>query len=292
MFILHGGSPRKGLIGIIAYPHIDDPYVQYSFSYGISACKDWGRADFPGYDIRAITYARIDDKPSWWLVSKGGVVFDNSSRGRYPYEIPGVELYGNLNDIQNINNELYVCGGRRQVYKKTGNEWVRFDKGIRGHRGEDCCTFESIHGLSEDTLHAVGSKGEIWYHDGVKWSKANSPTNKWLNKVLMVAPGLCYVCGKDGTVLRGFRDSWEIVDSGIDDHFWGMALFKGKVYLTTDNNLYVIDGNNPNPVDLGRAIDAASLCANNEELYLIETYDVSVFDGTKWEMIPTCPDNT
>ena len=158
----------------------------------------------------------------------------------------GPRYRGDVRAFSNIGESIYAAGMSRQVYKRQRpNEWERCDEGVVQARGEfEVVGFNSIHGLTEELVHAAGYSGEIWYLEDSTWQKIVSPTNVLLSKVLEVAPGRVFICGQKGVVLKGGRDSWSLIDNGLtNDHFWGMAALHGRVFLSTDSHIYMINDN-------------------------------------------------
>jgi hypothetical protein len=61
-------------------------------------------------------------------------------------------------------------------------------------------------------LYAVGWQGEIWHYDGEKWHQLPSPTKLVLVDVCCAGDGTVYACGREGLLLKGRDQTWEIVE--------------------------------------------------------------------------------
>jgi hypothetical protein len=96
-----------------------------------------------------------------------------------------------------------------------------------------------------------------------------------------------YAAGKDGVMVKGRNDSWEIIEweADVDADIWDLCWFAGKLYVATISNLYTLNANRLDEVDFGE-IDVSS-CYNLTEaqgvLWSIGNQDVLSFDGTNWQ---------
>ena len=132
----------------------------------------------------------------------------------------------------------------RQVFRREGaDNWTRQDQGVVLPRGEiQLCGFNSIDGLSEDAIYAVGFNGEIWLRSHSKWQQQDSPTNLVLHKVKVVREDLIFASGQMGTLLRSDGNHWETIEhDAITDDLWGMEWFQGELYLACDSGLFKLD---------------------------------------------------
>ena len=86
---------------------------------------------------------------------------DNSSQG--------TSLHGDIRDLQLIGEHLYTTGMGRQVYRREGDDnWVRRDIGVlQTPSTTEVTGFNSIDGLNENDIYAVGFYGEIWREAGI-----------------------------------------------------------------------------------------------------------------------------
>ena len=291
VYFIAGFSPRKGLFGTAAYLHeLEGEEVEFTRFY-MTRDGQWVNREF-NEDIVSISYAKEGNDASWWLLSKRGKVISSSSKGRFEEIIPdagtGPGKFGYLSDIRFINGRLYAVGVGRQAYRRDNAQWVRFDGEIRLKSTK--VGFRAIDGLSEDSIHAVGYDGAIWYFDGRAWKEAHSPTNQTLEAVRVASPGLCYVCGKSGVVLRGYRDSWELMKSDVRENFWGIESFKNHIYLATTSGLFIINGGSLQKMDLERKVEGRKLYSNGDEMWSMEHHEIWIFDGKSWREA-ICPDN-
>ncbi len=186
---------------------------------------------------------------------------DNSSQG--------TSLHGDIRDLQFIGNHLYTTGMGRQVYRREGDDnWVRRDIDVLQTPSTTKVTgFNSIDGLNEDDIYAVGFYGEIWRYHNESWSQLESPTNVILNKIKVIRDDLVYACGQKGVLLVGNANGWGVSENDlIKDQIWDMEWFQDTLYLTTDTAIYrffpdytfeLVD------INLGCKITCGSLHAKN-----------------------------
>jgi hypothetical protein len=156
----------------------------------------------------------------------------------------GPKARGPLRDLRGIDGALFTCGMGRQVYQRVGkNRWVRADEGVVVPVGEvTLAGFNSIDGLSENDIYAVGFEGEIWRRQRGKWRQLESPTNVILHQVRAIKKNLTYACGQKGVLLLGDGDSWkEIHHTATEDHLWGMQWFNKRLYVSSDEAVYVLE---------------------------------------------------
>lgn len=179
-----------------------------------------------------------------------GIVSVSTMSGSTEEEIDdsldGPARRGPIRDLQLIDGVPYATGMGRQVYRREGPvKWTRQDQGVVLPRGEiELCGFNSIDGLREENLYAVGFNGEIWQRLEGKWFKRESPTNLVLHRVKVVREDLVFICGQMGTLLRGNGSQWEAIEQdATSDDLWGMEWFNGELYLTRDSGLFRLDGN-------------------------------------------------
>ena len=153
----------------------------------------------------------------------------------------GISLHGDIRDLEFIGEHLYATGMGRQVYRRVGDDhWVHQDLGVLQHLSiTEVTGFNSIDGLDEDDIYAVGFYGEIWQFHKQSWQQLESPTNVILNKVKVIGKDLVYVCGQQGMLLVGAKNQWKIIEHDVTkDQIWDMEWFHNSLYLTTDTCIY------------------------------------------------------
>jgi hypothetical protein len=296
VYFIDGFSPKKGLLGILAYPHsLKGSDVEFTRFY-MTRDSAWVNQEFK-FDSRSVSYMPHGKKGAWWVLGKRGEVAEVSDNGIRTENIVDVGSesgkYGYANKLIEISGELYVCGFQRQVYRRDGGKWTHMDAGILSQSRKPTTSLESMDGTSADNIYAVGAKGEIFHFNGKSWTHCHSPTNVDLHEVRCAAPDLVYACGEEGVVLKGNARRWEIVPNDeLDAELWGVEILDDQVYVAGFGGLGKIDGGVVVKIDpgLGRDVDGYRLRQNGGLLWSIGTDDILCYDGRKWTEL-VCPDN-
>jgi len=203
----------------------------------------------------------------------------------------GPEGIGEIRDMRNIGGNLFVAGMGRQVYRRVApGRWSRSDEGILSQPTVNAAVgFNSIDGSSLHDIYACGFGGEIGWFNGEKWIIFRDLTNMILNRVRVIAPGNVVMCGKKGIVIRGGRNTWNVIQSDVISEFWDVEEFGGHIYLATNDALYMMDSSDrisKVPIPSSVANTFGSLHANHGVLLSVGKNDVIwTTDGTSWQNI-------
>lgn len=204
----------------------------------------------------------------------------------------GPQGRGNLRDLRFIGKHLYAAGMSRQVYRREGaDRWRHRDEGTVLPLGSKTVAgFNSIDGLTEDDIYAVGFGGEIWRCVKGLWHQVESPTNVVLHRVKVIRNDLAYACGQEGVLLRGRGDNWEQIDHGAaEDDLWDAEWHGDRLYLAHDDGLFTLrDAGTLEAVKFGLrgAISCRHLHANDGILLSSGPKHVMwTSDGKKWQDI-------
>jgi hypothetical protein len=197
---------------------------------------------------------------------------------------------GPLTGVRRIGKAIYVVGMDRQVYRRTGvNAWSEISpKPKRKEKKDDPKGFQAIHGFSEKDIYAVGWDGEIWHYDGASWKELPSITNQVLVDVCCAGDGIVYACGREGLLIKGRADKWEIVDTDdLEEDFWSLAWFEDQLFIASLYNLYTLGKKGLAEVSMGKDTPGTCnrLAADEGVLWSIGAKDVMAFDGKKWTRI-------
>jgi hypothetical protein len=185
----------------------------------------------------------------------------------------------------------YAVGTGRQAYcRENTGQWRCIDQWSQtDSKALTKFSFESIDGFSEEDIYIVGWEGEIWHYDGKKFKQMQSPTNLGLHQVACAADGLVYIVGKNGILIRGRDDRWEIIEQDkTTADIWGVAWFQGKAYVATTHMVYSLVGNNLEQIDFGKDAIPAScyhLSTADDVMWSIGPEDIVEFDGKNWARI-------
>jgi hypothetical protein len=300
MIYLGGHAASKALVGILAFPEDFSSETEYTVFY-ISKADEWTQLTFD-FDIAALTYLELPHEKyeGWWLVGKRGEIVEivDGNQRIFRIETAGTgspeKKYGYLHQIRVIDNELFICGYRRQVYRRHGNSWDLISADILDRRSKRAARwFESIDGFSKNDLYAVGSRGEIWHFNGRKWTQCDSPTNQHLADVRCL-DGKIWVCGDGGIILCGDQDRWEVIwdDEEPSENWWNVEKFQGHTYVAGSLMLARLEDEGIVQIDVGIKDDitAQTLQRKDGILWSIGAEDILSYDGKEWKEL-ICPDN-
>ncbi|MBB3639980.1 MULTISPECIES: beta propeller repeat protein [Variovorax] len=184
-----------------------------------------------------------------------------------------------------IGGEVFVCGSKRQVFRRIGEgQWLDMSAPRAGQT--EVFGFEAIDGYGWNEIYAAGWAGEIWRHDGTAWTRCGSPTNVILSAVCCAGDGLVYVAGQGGVLVKGRGDAWAPVawEDEVDADLWDLCWFRDELYVATMSGLYTLDANRLVPVDFGAMgpVSCYNLSVAQGVMWSVGKADVASFDGTTW----------
>jgi len=195
---------------------------------------------------------------------------------------------GPLREIRGIaKGRAYAVGTCRQAYVRDGeDQWRCIDQSAQvGDTPITDTSFESIDGFSEQEIYTVGWEGEIWKYDGAVFTQQSSPTELALYKVRCAPDGFAYACGQLGTLLRGRDGQWEAIEhESTREDLWGMEVFDGQLYVSSNHFVYRLEDGKLTPVDFGDDVPRTCyhLSAADGIMWSIGPKDVMQFDGARW----------
>ena len=132
---------------------------------------------------------------------------------------------GDLNDvwIDSTNQMAYAVG--QGFFQFDGTAWV-----LLANPGEE---LDSLSGVSEKEIYAVGSSDGVWRFDGENWETLKEPTipsSLQYNAVWASGPNDVWIVGTEGTIVR-YQDS-EFVTQDVSvpgsvelNDIWGCLLY-------------------------------------------------------------------
>ena len=287
---LNGHSGSKGLLGLLAFPSNFPSETEFTL-FLTTRDSQWRKLQFD-FDIVSLTHLKINQTgyKGWWLLGKRGETVEVISGNTRMEKITtaGTEsgCYGYLSQIRLINNTMFICGYRRQVYQRKDQKWVLISSSMLDNRPEGPWNgLESIDGFSQNDIYAVGDEGEIWHYDGSNWTACDSPTNQNLADVRCIA-GEVWICGDSGIILRGNKDGWDIVWDGQDpsDNWWSIESFQGDIYIAGNDFLGKLLGDKVVPVNIGIKPEITTQILHHKDgiLWSIGEEDILAYDGKNW----------
>lgn len=245
----------------------------------------------------AVVATLFNSDKSVCFVGPTGTVTIVGSQGVQTEEIDASDLgpssLVNVRGAAMIGSRPYVCGMARLVYRREeAVGWSRVDQDVfvpRARR-KKAVGFHAIAGTDERSIFAVGQYGEIWHFDGRTWTQEESPASVALTQVAVASDGSVVAAGLVGTVLRGRVGAWEVVaDDATEADFWGVAEYRGRVYLSSHNGLYLLGHDELEAVNMGLDGDltTAYVDAADGVIWSVGQKSLAVSaDGELWRLVP------
>lgn len=243
----------------------------------------WGDAADAAWNSTAIAVARLPEEKTIAIGEDGDVITYVGGKSTEEKLMPQPLMIRNAREI---GGYVYACGMKRQVYRRAAEQkWVDISAPIASAKEE--AGFEAIDGYSEKEIYAAGWSGEIWHYDGKGWKKQESPTKTILTAVCCASDGVVYIAGQGGVLIKGKKDSWEVIKwkTKVTEDLWDLCWYKDKLYVATMSALYTLKGNSLLPVDMGKKteITCYSLTTAEGVLWSIGQDNAFSFDGSKWQ---------
>jgi hypothetical protein len=208
-----------------------------------------------------------------------------------------------MNSMREVGGHLFACGDGGQIYRRQDDgTWTCLDTSLLQPPqvpATDRDMFHRIGGPSATEVYIVGRFGKILYWDGSAVRRISSQTNVMLNDILVEDRDRIWICGREGTLLRGnARDGFaQVPGSGGQQTFATMTMFQDKLYLASSAKpraLYVYRGNGFDRVTTGLdpdLVDIHTVDSGYGALWTVGSKDILRFDGKSWERIDF-PGNT
>ena len=202
---------------------------------------------------------------------------------------------GRMSHIRQIGPHLFACGHNGQIYQRMGTDkWRAIDDGVyqaveysdsvdievRANALLDAITnkpiLNCIDGANERDIYVVGDSGYLAHYNGVAWRQIQLRNDEHVQWVRCYGPKEVWVCGYNGTLLRGsasegFRDVSSIDDN---DTWWSLVKFGDDIYLSSTKGLFRFE------VARGRIVRVNTGLTPEHE----DTYRVDAKDGALWSI--------
>jgi hypothetical protein len=303
-----GAAKYRDLALMPAYLGRVDPFEPPThvivFDETAPPAEQWGKDDYDNVYTDVCVFRGTEfERPIFVTLSEEGQVLFHAPN-EIEEDIPDAGIwkrsakkYGYLGGVRQLGDDLFAFGYSGQVYRRNAPaNWVHFDKGLLEERDDNFDVMD-ICRSHDGRFYAVtsGSKtGHIVVRtEGSDWANLTNPSGEWLHYCAAAADGTVWICGKNGTLLHGNAENGfkAVPTPDIHDTFLSVALYAGKVWVSTSVSLYVYDGEAVNEVDTGLfppLRSANRLQAVDGVLWSFGYDDIVRFDGTRWERF-ICP---
>lgn len=226
----------------------------------------------------------------------------------YEY-LPGATLERgllHLQQIREISGKILVVGITSQIFMRDDSGWHIFNQGIeppelKAADSKNGLTYQelrnwqkevialnSVDGVSIDNAYAAGDDGNIIYRSNGVWKKLPKITNANLRRIRAVDSNNVYIVGDNGVLLQGnVNDGFSLVHTGVNDNFWGVEWFNGKLYIGGANTgVYVYNGNSVNRVSGLNLTECHTLHSRDGQLLVVGNKDAYLTeDGIRWRLL-------
>ena len=207
--------------------------------------------------------------------------------------------WGYMSAFRQIDGLLYAVGGGGQIYKRAASgQWGHMDTGIlQSPSVKDRLLFTDINGPHSDDIYvcgdipsAYGLAGQLYHWNGLAWNLLPTPSSERLTSIHVQKSGDVWVCGANGTLMRGDWKRGFIDVSTVDDNqlFYSLTELDDIIYLASNFGLFMFDGKTISEVATGlnpELQDAHVIQSIDNVLWSIGFKDIARFDGSNWKRI-------
>ena len=316
-----GCAIERDYVYVAAKPDVLDSEENFSrlfFFDQQNFATPWVHHDLPDWNV--VSMCALPKTPQsprkYFALSEQGDIEITWPGGRSVEVIEGAGLkrfaqpiFGYVKAIREVAGVLYVCGSGGQIYARVDGVWshiaeklkaqgtapqpgaATIDKDFAKH------DFSDVGGYSGSDVDVVGIDGDVFHFDGSDWKRCETPTDEILTAIACDPNGEVWVCGFNGTLLRGSATKGFAVCSKYDDNmiFSSVALLHETPYLASNDGLFFFDKSAQKirkvKTNLRPEIaDANVVVVADSVLWSFGYKDIAYFDGKTWTRVDH-PDN-
>ena len=230
----------------------------------------------------------------WVFVTDDGEVYV-VGKGDDDWEGPvnkNEKLY--FSNLKAIHHGYAVAvGPNREVYiRKSANNWKKLTDGLFPEGNETnlkYAGFNDVDGFSEKDMYACGGRGDLWHFNGRIWRKIDVPTNSVLENICCAEDGVVYITTNKREMLKGRGEAWEMIQQDLTEEVLeALVNYNGKIIVSTESDLFVVEGNELQPADLGRIPEMnskAHIASGGGVLVVAGEDEAAMYDGQHWTVI-------
>jgi photosystem II stability/assembly factor-like uncharacterized protein len=229
----------------------------------------------------------------WVFLADDGEVFV-AGQGDNDWESPVSEVanmyFTNVKSVR--KGHAIAIGPKRHVYiRKSANVWEKLSNGLYPNGDKtnlEHAGFRDIDGFSEQDLYACGGRGDMWHYNGDKWTIVDIPTDARLDHICCGEDGFVYVTTNRRDILKGRGNSWSIISQEeTDEVLEAIVCYNNQIIVSTVSGLFVVneDGFTRWESNYPKMESYAHLATGDGILVVAGSYEASLYDGEKWEVI-------
>jgi hypothetical protein len=275
-------------LAIIAQAESDDGKGLDDWRIGFWREDDW-RAEMRVSFVPVAIMPLRERADSWVaLGSRGEILWIDQATGQRLVRedrIPSESTAG-FTAIARVGNTIAAAQMGRRVFGSAGSAWSSLGTDLPANQPGETRGFLGMVTCGND-LFCCGWKGDIWRLRGNAWIQEDSPTTVILTAITATESDEVIVCGRLGTVIRGFPDHWARLDhQQTEEDFWSVTTFRGRVYVASLRGVYELQGERLTPVDDDTpSASHHKLYANDDIMLSVGSHTLLVTDGTQWSQI-------
>ena len=235
-------------------------------------------------------------------VDTGGLVFGYSppragEEPAHPYNLPGSDLAGVVNQVVRIGQSIYTVGGPRRLHKRVGvGQWLDLSKNVPWPKDVAVpgnglkYMWSDASGFSESDIYVAGGEGDVMRFNGQKFSKVAFPSNELLHSVHCAGDGQVYIGGNMGSLYVGRENTWKkLAGSNFSVPWKDIAWFAGKLWCGSDYGLWTLEGGQLQratvPADVQLTAGAIDVSPDGKHMLTAGPDGASLFDGQTWQVL-------
>ena len=229
-------------------------------------------------------------------VSEKGRPFEDISKPRSEWD----DYTRRGNHLRMIGERAYAVGSLRKLFRRDGvGNWtdltdpeqhpnlfkrLKFLKERDGGYSNSYAGFRDVDGFNETDIYA-GGRRDLWRYDGERWHEIQLPQYPSISSVVCAKDDYVYVVGRNGPLLRGREDDWEVIDIPALDYN-EMTWFDDKLWLASDYELGVYENGEYHRYEFPAggpaqySFNGVHSCDDMLLSYGLE--QVLLFDGEEW----------
>jgi hypothetical protein len=193
-----------------------------------------------------------------------------------------------INDIKLIGEHFYIADSGNEVFRRDGvRKWTMISKESREffqkYRQEG--GVNALDGFSEKDIYFIGENGFLWHFDGKKSSMIDTPCNFPFTKIVCADDAKVYVGGRQGQLLVGKDNQWQVVISSKSADACGvntmhsMVYYKGTLYAGMRHDLMKLHKGKWVSANLEGIYNAEFLSSKDGMMLIGTNYSLFSYDG-------------